>query len=427
MSPAHLFSMKTTLLHLPPLVARFAPGVSALRPATPFRCLLLGLLLLPLRGAESPANFDIQAALDALPPAGGVVRIPAGTYELRRPLVIRTGDVKLEGAGTATHLVNRAPDRQPALLIKHDNYPKDRKARLWRITLADFRVSGTRQSGDGIRAEGVDEIYLRGVAVDRHGGNGIVLKDCYEDPRLVGNIITYNAAAGLLLEGCHDIVVSANQFEENQDAVRCLDGFNLCMTGNNLDDHLRHGVVIENTYGSIVSNNMIEECNGTAVILDRDCYGITVAGNTIAHHLGGGVHLPDAWGCAITGNTFPLVHAGSIRVGPGSGRLTISGNTFSNSFIGGKTKRPLTHKDAVSRDAGTGIVLERTQDIAITGNMFGGLETPAVTARDGCQRLLITNNVITDVSRGAPAGTAAIALGDATDCIVKDNLGAGVR
>ena len=55
----------------------------------------------------------------------------------------------------------------------------------------------------------------------------------------------------------------------NLDALRCLDPFNLCMTGNCVDDHLRHGVVIENTYGSIVSGNMIEECNGTAVILDR--------------------------------------------------------------------------------------------------------------------------------------------------------------
>lgn len=390
-------------------------------------CLFFGLLLVTLRGADGPATFDIQAALDALPPSGGVVRIPAGTYELKQPLVIRVGDVKLEGAGSATHLVNRSPDRQPAILIKHADYPKVRTARLWRITLADFRVSGSKQTGDGIRAEGIDEIYLRGVAVDHNGGNGIVLRDCYEDPRLVGNIITYNAAAGLLLQGCHDIIVSANQFEENQDAVRCLDGFNLCMTGNNLDDHLRHGVVIENTYGSIVSGNMIEECNGTAVILDRDCYGITIASNTIAHHLGGGVHLPDAWGCAITGNTFPLVHAGSIRVGPGSGRLTISGNAFSNSFIGGKNKRPATHKDPMGRDAGTGIVLEGTQDIAITGNTFGGLTTPAVTATKGSTRLMIVNNVIADVNSASPPGTSAIELGDATDCIVKDNLGAGPR
>lgn len=390
------------------------------------RFLLAGLLLISLRGAESPATFDIQAALDALPASGGIVRIPAGTYDLKQPLVIRTGDVKLEGAGAATHLRNRSPDRQPAILAKHPDYPKTRNARLWRVTLANFRVSGTKETGDGIRAEGINEIFVHGIAVDHHGGHGIVLNDCYEDPRVNGNIITYNAAAGLLLVGCHDIVVSSNQFEENQDAVRCLDGFNLCMTGNNLDDHLRHGVVIENTYGSIVTGNMIEECNGTAVILDRDCYGITIAANTIAHHLGGGVHVLDGWGCAITGNTFPLVHAGSVRVGPGSGRLSISGNTFSNSHIGGgKDKRPRTHKDPMGRDAGTGIVLEGTQDIVITGNVFGGLETPAVAASKGSTRLLITNNIIADVNRASPPGTAAIALGDATECIVKDNLGAG--
>jgi parallel beta-helix repeat protein len=379
-----------------------------------------------LVAAETAAPFHLQAAIDALPATGGVVRIPAGTYEITEPLVVGTGDVRIEGAGAATHIINRNTAGLPALHIRHPGFaknPRDNKARLWRVTLANIRVSGNKESGDGIRAEGVDEIYLSGVAVDRHGANGIVLKDCYEDPRLVGNIITYNAAAGVLLEGCHDIVVSANQFEENQDALRCLDGFNLCMTGNNVDDHLRHGVVIENTYGSIVSGNMIEECNGTAVILDRDCYGITIGANTIAHHLGGGVHLLDAWGCAITGNTFPLVHSDSIRVGPNSGRLTISGNNFSNSFVGGKDKRPSTGKGAMQRDAGTGIMLDGTSDVAITGNTFGGLTSPAVTTKNGCRRLLITNNVITDVNRGVTAGAEPIERGDAKESIIKDNIG----
>ena len=76
------------------------------------------------------------------------------------------------------------------------------------------------------------------------------------------------------------------------------DGYNLCMTGNCLDDHLRDGVVIENTYGSVVSGNMIEECAGTGIILDRDCYGITLSANVIAHETSGGIDLRDAHGCA---------------------------------------------------------------------------------------------------------------------------------
>jgi parallel beta-helix repeat protein len=388
--------------------------------------LVLSLLICGLASAQPGEKFDIQSALDALPATGGIVRVPAGMYEITSPLVIARGDVKLEGVGASTHIINRNTEGLPAILIQHVNRPKnprDRNSRLWRVTLSHFRVSGGKESGDGILAEGINEIYLEGVAIDHHGGNGVVLRDCYENPRLIGNMITYNGAAGVLLEGCHDIVVSANQFEENQDALRCLDGFNLCMTGNNLDDHLRHGVVIENTYGSIVTGNMIEECNGTAVVLDRDCYGITIAANTIAHHLGGGVHLLDAWGCAITGNTFPLVHASSIHVGPNSGRHTISGNNFSNSYIGGRDKRPATGKTPMQTDAGTGITLDATSDIAITGNVFGGLTTPAVVARNGCERLLITNNVIVDVNRGAAAGQKAIDAGDAKESIIKDNIG----
>ena len=63
------------------------------------------------------------------------------------------------------------------------------------------------------------------------------------------SILTYNALAGLQITGCHDIVLNGCHFEENQDAIRCIDGFNLCCNGNNIDDHLRHGIVIENTYG----------------------------------------------------------------------------------------------------------------------------------------------------------------------------------
>ena len=188
-------------------------------------------------------------------------------------------------------------------------------------------------------AEGINEIYLHGLSIDHNGRHGINLTDCYEDPRIVNSILTYNGEAGLNIKAGHDIVVSANQFEENKDALRCVDSFNLCMNGNNLDDHLRHGVVIENTYGSVVSGNMIEECQGTAIVLDRDCYGITLSANVIAHNFGGGVDLKDAWGCAVSASTFTIVRPFSVRVGAGSGRITISGNSFSNSWIGGMVKR----------------------------------------------------------------------------------------
>ena len=347
-----------------------------------------------------PAAHDFQAAIDVLPADGGTLTLPAGRFEIETPLTIGASDVRIVGAGTATYLVNRCPKGEPAIIVRHPQYAKNKRARVLRVSLEDFRLSGSENGGDGILAEGADEIHITGLSIDHQGRHGIHLRDCYEDPRITDNMLTYNAAAGVMIDACHDIVVNANHFEENQDALRCHDGFNLCMNGNNIDDHLRHGVVIENTYGSVLSGNMIEECNGTAVILDRDCYGITISANVIAHHLGGGVHLLDAWGCAVSANTFTLVHNDAIRVGPKSGRLTLSANNFSNSWIGGAAKRPSTGSDAMRQDAGTGVLLDGTEDINLTGNSFSGLTTPAIVAKNGCRRMLVANNLIADVNRG---------------------------
>jgi len=387
----------------------------------PWRLLVVGVLAAAALGAPSvakgaeakaappPATIDaakyptLQAAFDAVPPSGGLVRLPPGNFELTQPLVLARQNTRLEGAGAATHLINRNQKGQPALIIQHENYDKNRGLRIWRVQLADFRISGSPKSGDGVLAKGINEIYIHGMSIDHNGGHGINLVNCYEDPRIADSIITYNKGAGLNILGGHDIVVNGNQFEENQDAVRCINSFNLCMNGNNLDDHTRHGVLIENTYGSVLSGNMIEECRGTAVVLDRDCYGVTISANVIAHESGGGVDLRDAWGCCVSANTFTIVRRRALVIGPSSGRITVTGNNFSNAHIGGKRRRD---------DAATGILLNGTSDITITGNIFTGLAREAIKAEGKCQRVVLTGNIMSDLSRSAPGKHRAVDPGD---------------
>ncbi|MEO1995405.1 MAG: right-handed parallel beta-helix repeat-containing protein [Planctomycetaceae bacterium] len=350
-----------------------------------------------LAGAKSEvAAIDyptLQAALDALPPSGGVVRLPPGRFEIQSPLILKTQDVLLVGSGTATHIHNANSSGQPALVIKHpQGHDVDRKDRLWRVQLENFRITGNDKSGHGIEAIQIEELYLEGVSVSEHGGDGIRLDHCYEDPRVANCLITYNKAVGLNLVGCHDIVVCGNQFEENQDALHCIDSFNLCMSGNNLDDHLGHGIVIENTYGSVVSGNMIEECNGTAIILDRDCYGNTLSANVIAHN-GAGVDLRDAHGCAISANTFTIMKTDALRVGPNSGRITVTGNNFSDSYIGDDSVRRRKNDLAAA-----GLVLDGAQDVAVLGNLFSSVRPKALELRGAVSRhVLFSSNVLTDV------------------------------
>ncbi|MCA9120183.1 MAG: right-handed parallel beta-helix repeat-containing protein [Planctomycetaceae bacterium] len=354
-----------------------------------------GSVLPGARPMIDAAKFpSLQAALDAVPEGGGLVQLPAGTFEITEPLRVHTEDTCIQGAGTATHIKNLNTEGQPALLVSHlecEDAKTDRKHQLWRIRLTNFRVTGNEQSGAGIEARQINEILVDSVTVSENGGDGIFLNYCYEDPRIATCLITYNKQVGVKLHGCHDIVVASSQFEENQDALHCFDGFNLCMTGCCVDDHLGDGVVIENTYGSVLSGNMIEECNATAVILDRDCYGITVSSNVIAHN-GGGIDLRDAHGCAVSANTFTIIKTNALRIGPDSGRITVGGNNFSNSYIGDSKVRRGTEDLAAA-----GLVLEATKDISISGNTFSGLTTKALSLVGESSGIVFANNVLSDV------------------------------
>jgi len=370
----------------------------------------------------APAVIDaakyphLQAAFDAVPERGGLVRLPPGDFVLTEPLVLTRPETRVEGAGAATHLINRNEEGQPALVVRPPDGDANPKAKIWRVALADFRISGNPASGDGLLAQGVNEIYLHGLSVDHNGACGINLVDCLEDPRVADSIITYNGEAGLTLLRNHDIVVNANQFEENQDAVRCIDCCNLCMNGNNIDDHLRHGVVVEKTYGSVIAGNMIEECQGSAIVLDRDCHGIAISANVIAHNFGGGVDLRDAWGCAVSANTFAVVEQRALVIGPASGRITVTGNNFANSFIGDGEQR--FKNDAPA----SGILLDGTSDVSVSGNVFTGLVGQAVEIQGPCRRLLVTNNVMADLNRQSEQKLPAVSPDGAEESIVRDNV-----
>ncbi len=351
---------------------------------------------------EASQYDTLQAAADAIPAGGGVLMIPPGNHEISQPLRIKTGDTRIVGHGTASNIVNKNTDGQPAILIENPKFagkPTPSAERMWRVSVADLRITGNEKSGAGIEARYIEEILIEKVSSSYHGGDGLRLYYCYEDPRIVNNLFTYNKKCGVSIEACHDIVVSANQFEENQDALQCLDSFNLAMSGNNLDDHLGNGVVIENTYGSVVASNMIEECQGWAIVLDRDCYGITMSANVIAHEFSGGIDLRDAHGCAVSANTFTIVKQTGLAIRGESGSVTVTGNNFSDAMIGRESggKPLLKREDKASKteehpNEAAGILLEGCDGVVISGNLFSGLSTEAVKQTGNCRRILLNGN-----------------------------------
>ena len=143
---------------------------------------------------------------------------------------------------------------------------------------------------------------------------------------------------------------------------------------------------------------MIEECQGDLVILDRDCYGITISSNVIANEFSGGIDLLDAHGCTLSANTFLIVYNYGLRIGPDSGRITIAGNSFSNSYMGdGKTKRQIDTENLNQKDVGTGILLDNTSSINITGNSFSGMTENTVIGLGHCRQTITSSSLATDI------------------------------
>ena len=94
----------------------------------------------------------------------------------------------------------------------------------------------------------------------------------------------------------------------------------------------------------------------------------------------------------MSANTFTIVKANALWIGPESGRITVTGNNFSDSTIGpGEVKRGTEDRTA------SGIVLEGTRDVAISGNLFSGLSTVPFEAINLPERILLDGNVFTDV------------------------------
>ena len=358
------------------------------------------------------AKYDsVQKALDALPDGGGKVVIPPGRYEVTQPLVVRKSDVMIEGAGTSTHIINRNEEGKPALVVEAPEGVES----IWRVQVCDLRITGNPKSGAGLIMRKVDEALVSRVAIEHNGGDGLVLDHCYEDPRVSDSLFNYNKQTGVNLLACHDIIVSANQFEENMDAVHCIDGYNLTMTGNNADDHLGNCVVIENTYGSIVASNMLEEANGHAIVLRGACYGDTISANTIADCQTNGIRLEGVRDITISGNTFVLEAEEAIVATDGACQLTITGNTF-NRYSFDQSKR---HKVM----PGQGILLESAHDVTISGNTFAYLIKEAIRATgEDNKRLNITGNTILNVSSLNPGQHDAIHLSNLSDSIVAHNI-----
>ena len=378
-------------------------------------CLVLISSMAWIRGEKLAAFLDasqypsIQEAVNALPDTGGTVFIPAGVYEIAQSIVVDQSNVTIRGAGSGTVLRNVNLYGGNTFELKGLS-PKER---IWRVEVSDMHLTGNDRSGHAVYALHVNEISLHDMWVDHHGKSGLYLDGCYENPRVFDNNITYNKENGIFLRGCHDIVVSANQLEENGYGIYAVDVWNVGVTGNSVDDHIQNSLYFKRALGSIISSNMFENSVGECLVLDEGTRGVTVSANVMRYSGPKLLHLIGAEGITVTGNTFDSDDGTCIEIEGGSFSVTISGNVLFGLRQGRNPPKGIMW----------GIVIRDSREISVTGNTLsrpfaGGI----YTLGDRNDHLTITGNTLRQPSWQSPGRYSGISLHNTHESIVNSNI-----
>ena len=338
--------------------------------------------LVPAKGkqaAVSAGDFpSIQAAVDSLPAAGGMVIVPAGTREITQPVMLRS-NVSLVGHGASSVIVNKNEDGGNAIECKEstqyrarDMYPPGAKGHHG-VFIARLQIRGNPKSGHGIFLYQSDHFTIENCMTFFHGKSGIYLSYGEENDIVRGVISKWNGEHGLYIEGCHDTLITASHFEENRlDGVHVQkDNIQAGIVGCNSEDNGRFGVYNKGRWTQVIGCESDSNEGGAFVFIGPESeYGTVVSGSigtvraVAAHHVAingnqASILLSDCHHCAVAGNV-----GGTIRLEDACRHVTISANSMSTITIG-----PWCHHIAITGNVCAAPIVDRGRDNASAGNV----------------------------------------------------------
>jgi len=386
---------------------------------------------------------NIQAALDALPAEGGVVVVPAGIHKVRQPLRISRSNVSLRGEGRGTVIVNENRDGKPAIIACSEQDPA--KNPLWGVTISNMCITGDTaairearawpegeetqvRGGDAILADHCYNSLFEKLWLVRNGGNGLNLYICYEDPRVVSCVISYNRKAGLRMEGCHDIAVSASHFEENyQEGLLAVDTWNIAASGNDFDDNRGSAVVLKGCVGCPLSGNLYTNSPEWGLVLDN-CRGNTLTGEIIRRNLGkGGVWLKNSSFNTITGCSFDSNDSLALVIDKDSQQNSITGNVVSCLQSADKTmglaiagRDNIVSANIIAPGKGFGLILSG-ENQNVSGNIFVSALGKSCILIENLRNSAVRGNILRSRDNVLAPSTAIVTRGSNSGNRIEDN------
>lgn len=383
------------------------------------------------------ATDDTSALQHAVDQGDGVIELPRGTYRISRPITIdleRHGWLGIAGAHGTARIVMAGPGPALKVLGHHAGtaLPSSVQPQVWQRErmpqLSGFEIVGEHPEADGIQLIQTMQATLTGLLI-RNVRHGVHLPDRNRNVLIHGCHIYDNSGIGIYFDQCniHQAVIASNHISYCRLAgIKSLGGdlHNVHITGNDIEynfDEQAEGAadIWFESAGSLASEVTIAS-NTIQAVPSRGGANVriigsptdppvgtplfAISGNTIGSQETN-IELAYVNRVAITGNTLYDGKVVTVSVRD-SRNITLSGNTFG--------------WDAPGRVMTGGILVERSQNVAISGQVLEGdrlgteVRGGAVTINQ-CERVSVTGCQI-----HAPLH-CGVALDDCRQCQVSGN------
>ncbi len=241
----------------------------------------------------------IQDAIDALPPGGGQVLVPAGTYVCSDPVVIDRDNVDLRGEGPATVLRLSDGANAPVLVA-------GQTIAAPAVTRSNIRISSL--TIDGNRMNQSEECWGGSCATNPIHNNGITLRRV--DDVLIEDVTVFSARSGGLVteRGSRRVVVRGFTAYDNQfDGLAGYQTENSIFSNLMLTDNLAAGLSFDIDFNQNIISDAVISGSGTVGIFMRDSVDNVFHGLQIRNSAQHGIFLAQVDSDPVTaasGNTF---------------------------------------------------------------------------------------------------------------------------
>lgn len=286
---------------------------------------------------------QINAAIRALPPAGGLVQLLEGTFDIRRidgalgGVLIERSHVTLAGQGSATRLVQAAGQNTNVIRIIGNG--------VGHITIRDLFIDANRAENDQLMGDpnvSHARFEVCGIKAFRRAPGGPEVPDACHDITVRNCIVKNAQRLNIMLEGPNMRVLDNVLGNAGSDSVELLTGPGQ-IRGNYVEITGQTHVAIGSDRGNsiIMSDNVVHVREGGDLDIGfrswSDSRRHVISSNIVTVDPGGLCTLAmdvRGDGAAVTGNSIHSPQAGErIRLKIAGGNSVVSGNLLENAIL----------------------------------------------------------------------------------------------